>query len=297
MTSEVELRLLRAFRAVADELHIGRAAEVLHVSQPTLSRQMQALESQIGTPLFLRTPHGVALTESGAELRIESDLLLAQAAHAVNRTRRAGSGDLGQLSVGFIGSALDLVVDLLTRMRHRHPAVSIHLTERPYMEQAAGIQVHEDDVAFVRDETPTDAVAVFDLAQEPTCLVIPSTHALAGRSRITHQELVALAAERFLTTRRWMALRGISPRRLDEVTSTRATLRLIQSGVGISLMPQGYRSQAGPDVRFVPVDGHDTTLQLAIPRRPTPPVARRFLNLVDELFPNRTAATEVPSAT
>ncbi|MBF8189952.1 LysR family transcriptional regulator [Nonomuraea sp. K274] len=286
MTSEVDLRLIRSFLAVAEESHVGRAAERLHVSQPTLSRQVQALEAQVGAVLLIRGPHGVSLTEAGRELMVEGERLLAQSGRALDRARRAARGDLGHLSVGFVGSALDAVVSLLGEMRLRHVGVAFTLTERPFREQTAGLATGEDDVAFVRDENAADSAwRLVELLREDMCLVVPATHPMAERVRVTRKELLAMAGEPFLSTRRWMSLKGFEPRSMDEVASTVATLRLVEAEVGVSLMPARYRSQAGPGVRFVPVAGHTSSLQLALPHRPQSAVTRLFIGLVAERFP------------
>lgn len=284
MDRELDLRRLRAFLVVAEELNVGRAAERLNITQPALSRQIHALEALVGAELLLRRPRGVALTEAGRELCAEGERLLAHSARALDRTRRAGQGHLGHLAVGFIGSALDVVVRLLGELRSRHPEIDFTLSERAYRQQTAGITTGEDDAAFVRDVVNDDAWQLVELCREESCLVVPVSHALSDRDRISDRELQTLLNEPFVSTRRWLAQRGFEPRTLSEVASTRATLRLVEEGVGLSLMPAGYRSQAGPGVRFVPVEGQGSTLQLALPRRSPSAVARRFMALVAQEF-------------
>ena len=289
---ELESRLLRAFVTVAEELHFGRAAARLNITQPALSRQVQQLELQIGAQLLARGPHGVALTEAGRVLRADGERLLAQGGRALDRARRAASGDLGHLSAGFVGSALDLVVAALGEMRERHAGVAFTTTERAFREQTAGLESGEDDVAFVRDIEPGSAFAVTALRPEPLCLVVPAAHPLAGRVRVTRRELLkAVASTPIVSTRRWMGLQGLDPPTLDEVASTLATLRLVAAGVGISYMPAGYRSQAGGGVNFVPVSGESSILQIATVPRPPSPVAHRFIELAGRMAAPSDGAT------
>lgn len=277
----LDARLLRAFVTVADELHFGRAATRLNLTQPALSRQVQQLERRIGSPLLVRGSHGVTLTEAGRVLRTDAERLLAQGSRALDRARRAGRGELGHLSVGFVGSALDVVVGLLGSLRSLHPDVVFTVTERAFREQTAGLEAGEDDAAFVRDLRPNGAFELVEIRREPLCLVVPTDHRLAARDRLTRRELLReVSRSPFVTTQRWMGLHGLDPDALDEVASTPLTLRLVAARVGLSYMPSGYRDQAPPDtVRFVPVSGESSVLQLAIGRRPVPPVAERFIAL------------------
>jgi DNA-binding transcriptional LysR family regulator len=287
---DLELRLLRSFVTVADELHFGRAAERLHVTQPALSRQIQELERRVGARLLARNSRGVALTEAGRVLRDEGEGVLDQSARALDRAQRAGRGDLGHLSIGFVGSAIDTaVIPLLEAMRERHEGVVFTLAERAWREQTAGLWSGEDDAAFVRDLPADCPWQVIDLQSEPLRLVVPTSHPLARHRRVTRNELRGLADTPFMTTRRWIEHWGVQPRAMDEVASTPATLRLVEAGLGISLMPAGYQRQAGPNVHFIPINGETSLLQLALPHRPRPPAADRFLALVHERFPRAPA--------
>ncbi|MBT1002022.1 LysR family transcriptional regulator [Paenarthrobacter sp. DKR-5] len=230
--------------SLTEELHFGRAAKRLCVAQPTLSRQIQTLVAQIGVRLLTRGPRGGALTDAGRELHEEGDRLLEQSMRTVDRARRAGRGELGHVSVGFIGSAVGLAVGTVARMRVRYPEVSFSLAERPFRDPLAGPDAGEDDLVLVRNMIANDVFELVDLANDESCLVVPTDHRLAAQTGVTRAELERLGDEVFLSTSRWMGLWGFQPRRMDEVASTQATLRLIASGVGISLMPSGYESQA-----------------------------------------------------
>ncbi|WP_138416965.1 LysR substrate-binding domain-containing protein [Sinomonas gamaensis] len=283
--AELEMWRLRSFVVVAAELHFGRAAERLNMTQPTLSRQIQALESQLGVPLLIRGPHGVALTDAGRELRDEGERLLEQSLRVVERARRAGRGDMGQVSIGFVGSALDLVVELLTGMRTQHPDVAFVLAERPFRDPMSGLLSGEDDLVFARDVIADHEWDLVRLSQDQSCLVVPVGHPLAGEQEVDRNQIEALSDQVFLSTSRWMNLLGFQPRKLDEIASPSATLRLIEAGLGVSVMPAGFKSQAGAGVRFIPVSELTSTLQLALPRRRATSATAALLELLTELIP------------
>ena len=266
---DVDLRHLRAFCAVAEELHFGHAAERLHVSQPALSRQISNLEHRLGATLLARGTRKVLLTDAGSVLHREATSVLAQADRAVDRTRRVAQGEAGHLSIGLLGAAVDtLATSVLRAMRKAHPDVTFTLTERPWIDQTAGLESGADDFCFVRDLAPNSGWQTVDLLSEPLCVVLPSDHPLAGEEPLTHSQLALLESESFLSNRRWLAVHcanwPVTPRLTDELVSTHAILALVRAGFGVSFMPASY-SAWGTGVSFVPVEGETSKQQLAYP--------------------------------
>lgn len=262
------MRLLRSFVVVAEELHFSRAAERLRVSQPALSRQIRDLERRIGAELLVRDTRTVALTECGRLLQREATRLLADLDRTVERVRGAGRGDVGHLFVGVIGSSIEsFVVPTLQTVRRRHPGLTFTLIDRPWVEQAAGLENGDDDLAFVRDLPPGAPWTTAHVATEPVCLVVPADHPFAGRPLVHRSELPQVAETPFLTNPSWMATHcrdwPFEPRVTDEMGATHGIFALVRAHFGISFMPASYASWGDDGLSFVPVEGNSSTLVVA----------------------------------
>lgn len=148
----IDLRRVRYFVALAEELHFGRAATRLGMSQPPLSQQLQALEQDLGARLLHRNKRQVSLTEAGQLFLPEARALLAQAERAASIAARAARGELGTLRVGFTESAVltGALPNLLSRFRERHPAVAVQLIEETSQEQIQAMLDGRSDVGFMR---------------------------------------------------------------------------------------------------------------------------------------------------
>ena len=195
----MELRHLRYFVAVAEELHFGRAAERLHIAQPPLSRQMHDLEREVGTMLFERVPRGVELTPAGAAFLPEARLTLAQAERAQRTALRAASGETGRLRVGFVEAATHsgILPDVLSFFRMHLPAVGLSLFELDPAQQAESFRSGRIDLGIL-NSAPLDAdrwLKVESIYSEPLVAALPKAHRLASRVKI---KLADLAAESFV---------------------------------------------------------------------------------------------------
>ena len=194
MNPEVELRHLRYFVAVAEELHFGRAAERLRVAQPGLSQQIQALERALGVALFDRTSRRVELTAAGALLLAEGKRALAQTERALDRARRAGRGEVGRLTVAAIGSATyDVLPALLREHRRRYPEVELVLREMSTPAQVHALRSGEIDVGFLRLPADTRDLVASTVREETMLLMLPESHPLAAHAEVP---LAALAGSR-----------------------------------------------------------------------------------------------------
>ena len=187
---DVELRLLRAFEAVAEELHFGRAARRLYVSQPSLSRAVQELERAIGVALFARTSREVRLTPAGADLKRELPSLMAEYARVLEHARRTGRGEAGELRLAFLPSATNVVLPAVVRaFRSAFPEVALALSETLDDEALEGVLARRFDVALVRTVRPQPELAFARLVREPLCVVVPADHRFAGRLRVRYEDL------------------------------------------------------------------------------------------------------------
>ncbi|RSS79480.1 LysR substrate-binding domain-containing protein [Streptomyces sp. WAC06614] len=191
----MELRALRYFVAVAEELHFGRAAARLHMSQPALSRAVKQLEAEAGALLFVRSSSGVALTAVGAVLLDEARELLGRAERVRERVRVAAAGGARTLTVGFLGDASDPDATALAQaFRRRHPDVEVRIREADLTDPTCGLHAGAVDVALTRAPFDRTGLAVRELRADPVGALLRADDPLARRERL---ELADLAGRRW----------------------------------------------------------------------------------------------------
>lgn len=271
----MELRHLRYFVAVAEELHVGRAAKRLGIAQPPLSRQIRDLERDVGTPLFERVPRGVELTAAGSAFLPEARMTLAQAERAQRTAQRAARGETGRLRVGFVEAATHsgILPDVLSFFRAHLPAIGLSLFELDPLRQADALQEGRIDLGIVHDP-PVDtdqrwhAEVIF---REPVVVALPKTHRLARRSQLT---LGTLAAESFVIFARSAGpslyddiiarcrAAGFSPRVVQESTGWHTLTSLVGAGVGLGFVPKSLASFPQQGVLYRPV--RNLSVELAL---------------------------------
>lgn len=247
----IELRHLRYFIAVAEELHFGRAAQRLGIAQPALSQQIQRLEAEIGAELFHRSRRRVELSAAGAAMLAQSRRALADASGAVDSARRAARGETGLLTVGFIESAAGLVLPRAVRsFRERHPRVELVLRELGVDAQLAGLHSGVIDVAIVRPPVEGEQLRVETVLEEGLVVAVADDHLLASRRRVGPR---TLAGEPLVLISREVvpglydqivALQpgGRAAEIAQEASSIQAVLALVAAGIGVSLLPASVRS-------------------------------------------------------
>ncbi|OLT14295.1 hypothetical protein BJF78_02220 [Pseudonocardia sp. CNS-139] len=291
----MELRHLRYFVSVAEELHFRKAAEKLHIVQPALSKQISALERELGVLLLERDRRTVTLTEAGRAFLQEALAVLAQADGAVARARAVERGEVGRLSIGFIQPALaDLLPRSLRVFRRHYPDVVLSLgeaTSRAAVEKIAARTMH---FAFTRLPVPDrpDLAACLStevISEEPVELVVPCAHPLASRERVG---LADIARENVVLIDRKVEPElhdyyvaachgaGFSPRVAHEVNSTWIAIGLVAGGLGVGFAPRSARRAAQRGVAYVPLDGGLRLTMGALWRSgPRPAVLDNFLRL------------------
>jgi DNA-binding transcriptional LysR family regulator len=273
---DLDLRKLRYFVAVADKLHFGRAADELHIAQPALSRQIRALEQDLGTPLLIRDSHGVELTDAGRQLLTDAGPLLASA-HAVRRRVTVAARGNQRLMVGFrAGTTVTPAVQLFAT---RHPNVIVDVQRIESDNQAAMLLDGRIDVAYVRLPIDETGLRVTPLYTEPRVAVLPAGHRLAGKEQITEADL---AGEPLVwpgdastqPTKRPHPDAGYLVRGVDE------TLEHVGAGRGISFLARSATVfYSHPDVSYVPVtDLAPDQVCLAVAASRTSPLVDDFLN-------------------
>ncbi|MQA97414.1 MAG: LysR family transcriptional regulator, partial [Streptosporangiales bacterium] len=284
----VELRHLRYFVAVAEELHFGRAAERLHVVQPALSKQVSALEKELGVRLLERTKRRVELTDAGVAFLADAHDILSRADKASARARAAGRGESGELVIGFIPPALNSVLPVALRTYRRlFPDVRLvlrELTNRAAVDGVLGDRLH---IAFARVPFETTDLRYETVYEEPVAAAIPAEHPLAAYDSIP---LAALRGEPLVMIPRtqepelhdyYVALcqeAGFSPRIVHGVTTTLVAVGLAASGVGIAFVPESTRVMAREGVVYRPLRDPQPRFRLAAAWRGDPgPLLEAFL--------------------
>ncbi|MGW7425037.1 LysR family transcriptional regulator [Streptomyces sp. NPDC054813] len=242
---DLDLRKVRYFVAVAELLHFGRAAELLHIAQPVLSRQIRALEKDLGADLFVRDSHGVTLTDAGHQLLDDARQLLATADGTRRRVLQAARGRQ-RLVVGFRAGVV--VTPALRAFAATHPDVETGARRVEWDDQERLILDGTVDIAYVRRPVREDGLELRPLYGETRVAMLPAEHRLAGKPEIT---LADLDGERWL--RYNDPLPGDLPLRTIEEKFER-----VAAGTGITLVPHSVAEQySRPDIAYVPVSDAD----------------------------------------
>ena len=269
----IELRHLRYFIAVAEELHFGRAALRLNISQPPLSQQIMQLETETGARLFNRTNRSVQLTAAGEQLLSDARAILLQVEQASDRAARLHRGEEGELRIGFTSSApfTAVVSDALFQFRQRWPQVHIKMQEINTRQQL--VPLHEGllDLGVMRN-TPLPADLRHQLLlSEPLYAVVHKAHPLAGAEKIS---VTALAAEPFVffDPQGGTALYSdilallhryhIKPYITQEVGEAMTILGLVATGLGVSILPASFRRARLADLVWLPLTEEDAISEL-----------------------------------
>ncbi|WP_045875886.1 LysR substrate-binding domain-containing protein [Pseudofrankia sp. DC12] len=281
---DLDLRKLRYFVAVADTLHFGRAADELHIAQPVLSRQIRALEQDLGTPLFTRDSHGVVLTDAGRQLLTDAGPLLASA-HAVRRRVTVAARGSQRLTVGFRAGIP--VIPAARAFEARHPDVVVDVQRIEWDDQAPMLLDGRIDVGYVRLPIDETGLRVTPLYTEPRVAVLPAGHRLAGKEEITEADLageplVWHADPSTQPTRRPHPNAGYLVRGVDE------TLEHVAAGRGISFLARSATVfYSHPDVVYVPIpDLAPDQVCLAV-------AASHISPVVDDFFTAAQATAEI----
>lgn len=287
----LDLRLLDYFIAVAEELHFGRAAQRLHIAQPSLSQQIRRFELQLGVTLLDRTSRQVQLTAAGEALLREGRRTLEQAQRTIHAAQTAGRE---RLTVGFYGSAASqALTSVLQAFEREQPQIDVVLRELE-LSHVAEILESRVDVAFTRLRPGESRLEVEVIDHQPRVAALPSGHRLGGQERIA---LSDLRGEPFITQpeshnpgwrAQWLAEQarhGLSGQVGAEATSIQEILTLIAAGRGVCLVPSAVaRHYARDDVTYVPVkDAEPAVVSLAWRQGAVIPALAAFIETVREL--------------
>jgi DNA-binding transcriptional LysR family regulator len=300
----VELRQLRYFVTVAEELHFSRAAARLHLAQSALSSQIRRLEADVGGPLFHRSTRQVRLTPAGEALLTEGRAILVAADGALGRARALAQGESASFSVASLGPVPGtLLSPVLAVFSGRHPHVRIDVRAVEFSNMLTALRTGKADVAFLYAPLDEPDLHVTPLISEPRVVVLPSNHPLAQREWLRPADLVAetFVAQPDVTPEAWRDYWmlvdevGHRPRISPYVgDNLEEWLYLIGRGEGVDTCPAIIaRYFARPDVAFVPLrEAAPATLVLAVHRDRRQPMTDEFVELAVGLAANATAQTE-----
>lgn len=246
----MELRTLRYFQAVAEELSFSRAAERLHIAQPALSRAVRDLEEELGTPLLARNKHKVRVTPAGAVLLRETGVLLGLAEEAARKVQRTALGQEGELRLGYIGPPTrDFLAGVLREFRIRYPRVTVILEERTPERVWEMVLKGRLDLGLTRPVTAGERLGLETLLlrEEPLCAVLPSGHPLAKVeplewSALRGQPLIVLARREGVGLHDRVLLgcqrAGFPPTLAHTPSIVGTVLTYVESGAGIGVVPE-----------------------------------------------------------
>ena len=286
----IELRHLRYFIAVAEELHFGHAAARLNISQPPLSQQIQILEQQIGARLFARTNRSVSLTEAGRQFLADSRQILSQVDDAAARAARLHHGETGELRIGFTSSApfIKAVSDTLSTFRRRYPDVHFQTRETNTREQIVPLNEGALDLGLMRNTQLPETLVWERVLREPLLAMVPRDHPLASQPRVSLREL---AREPFVFfdphvgTGLYDDILGLlrrydlTPTIAQEVGEAMTIIGLVAAGLGVSILPASFRRVQLSEMCWLPIEEQDAVSEMWLvwsKHREQGQAARRF---------------------
>ncbi len=287
----IELRHLRYFIAVAEEMSFSRAAERLHIAQPPLSQQIKSLEAELGAQLIDREERPIKLTAAGQELLEQSKSILERFDLGIQAARRIGQGHTGSIRVGFVGSATyDFLPDTFKQFREKYPEVQLSLIELRAFQQLDQLRHHQIDIGFLRTEVDDQSFVCETVLEEPLVVALPEHHALAELSQIDMKDL---AGEPFIgfpaaTTGYGGYLlqvcnqAGFSANVVQETIELQTAISLVSAAVGLTLAPASLQNVGRKGVVYRPLAPPVplTKLVIVYRRNDTSPVLKAFLSLV-----------------
>ena len=290
----MELHDLRYFVAVAEDLHFGHAAKRLHMTQPALSRQIQALEAELNVQLFQRTKRTVQLTMAGHTFFEEAKQILSHTEQAIQKTQWAARGEIGQLRLSFTASALrSIVPEVMPVFRERYPDVQLMMNERCTHSQVVAFQNHQIDIGFLYPPVDETLLALQPVADEIWVVAIPKGHYLADQKYLT---LATLAKEAFILHPRQEGpafydqiiqlceQAGFYPNVVQEVETSQTRVGLVAAGMGITFVPDYLQTVGDTQVVYRRLQEATPKLQLAVAHRRDnfSPIVQQFLHVVAE---------------
>lgn len=289
-----DLRTLRYFLVVAEELHFGRAAARLNMSQPPLSQQIKQLEERLGVELFARSHHNVELTVAGASLKEQAPLIFQQLEKAITTTRMAAAGAIGKLDIGITSSSLvGTIPAALDIFATKYPDVDWQLHELTPLHQVQGLLERRIDVCLFRLPPQREGLHCEIITQESLMVVLPKAHPLAAESSISLEQLkeqafimFGLEQSRFAEFLYECCIKaGFAPKIRQQVVEVQSLLSLVGVNLGVAMLPESMQELANEHVVFRPFSPPlpDVPLYAIYRSGDKSPTLKKFLSIVKSL--------------
>ncbi|MDR5748417.1 LysR substrate-binding domain-containing protein [Caballeronia sp. LZ029] len=288
----MELKHLRAFVALAEELHFGRAAQRLCIVQPALSMQIKALEEELDVRLFERDRHKVVLNATGRLFLPEARATLHQAGRAEQIARLSARGEIGTLRIAFVSSVLPKLLPALIREMHtRYPLITLELKDMPTPDQIAALRENQLDFGLIRLPVSVSGLDIRVVLEEPFVVALPDDHALAMQTTIHPPDLRGFPA--FVLARRYapgfhddmlVALKreGVDLNIAQELGEFSTMLALVSAGLGIGVIPAAAAMALPPKVVARPLELRDHTSGIGLAScGPENAIKRALLDVIE----------------
>ncbi|UCS93641.1 LysR family transcriptional regulator [Echinicola marina] len=291
----MELRQLKYFLVLAEELHFHRAADKLFIVQPALSKQIKLLEEELGISLLKRDKRNVKLTEAGKYFKTEAKAILDQLELVKSHTRLVQEGQKGEIRIGYVGSCIHTFLpDMLSDLHEAHPYILTYLNEMTSSAQLEAIQNGELDIAFLRNPFPSPNLNHQPVFRESFALVLPENHPLNENNL---EDIHQLANEEFILPTRsdgelYYRLQlsicedhGFSPKIAHETVHGHTVLNLVGHGLGITFLPTSFQKVTNAAVKFIELKDIPQRAEItAVWNKENPnPSLKKFLNHIKPL--------------
>lgn len=282
----MELRQLEYFLAVAEELNFSRAAEKLRITQPPLSLQIQNLERELGYPLFHRTNRYVELTDAGVVFADEVRKILDHLDRAIVNAKRTHDGEIGTLTVGFVGSATyDILPAVLREFQNEYPSVQVHLRELSTPMQITALREEEIDIGVLRPPIQDSSLATEVVSTVPCVLAVPRNHPLVVTSHLTLEDLSPYPFV-MLSRKTWAGLYDqilglCNPLIRQEALEFQTVIGLVAAGLGIAVVPESAMNLHSQDVVYLSMKGQLPEARMGVCWRKNErsPLVREFIRM------------------
>lgn len=289
MNTGLDLRQLRYFVCLADELHFGRAAERLGIAQAPLSLQIRAMEDRLGVALFHRTTRRTRLTSAGETLLRHAQTILDGMDRAVAHTRAMAGEETGRLTIAGVNMAMTHVIPpILTEFRTAWPAVIVDVIHLGTSEQLRTLETGEINIAFIRPTHQAAHMQVETLLREGFVAALPKGHPLCAKAELSLSDIITepligyapiLGANYATMLREAFRRTGMTPRIVQECTHTTSVAAQVASGLGLAVMPSWIQNIHSPYLEFRPVPELPRAIELVVawPSGETAPMVRDFI--------------------
>ena len=288
----MEIRQLRYFLMLAEELHFKRAADKLFIVQPALTKQIQDLEAELGVCLFERNKRNVKLSVAGEYFKTEITKLFEHLEKSKNEIKQIELGQKGELKIGYVGSCIHTFLpNLLGNLHDKYPEIHTYLSEMTSASQLLAVQKGELDIAFLRNPPPNKRFQQRIVFQENFALVLPKNHWLDA---MNFQSVAQVANEKFILPTKtdgeiyhnlqWSICEdaGFTPQISHETVHGYTTLKLVENNLGISLIPISFERVTNAAIKFIELRDIPQKAEITAlwnPQNPNPSL-RRFLEVL-----------------